>query len=356
MKRTLLTVLIAAMSLGTVWTDADAARLGGGRSSGMKRQAPPAQPAHTTPPSGQTAPQQAQTPPTPAQNAAPTAQPGAPMAAPAGATAAAAAAAPKRNWMGPVAGLAAGLGLAALFSHFGLGGALANIVTMILLALVAVVVVRLLMRWLGQRRSPGLQPAFGGASAGAGVGGTDWRSPSTGTAETPPVMRREALPSAGEPATLGTGAAAPVGETAMPTADRPDTPLSGAPASLPAGFDAPGFERIAKLLFLRLQAANDAGDLADLRRYTTPEMAAEFQLDIQQRAGASQHTDVMQFEAQVVDVADDAGQRVVSVRFAGLIREAREGAAAPFDEVWHFVQPAGGGDWRIAGIAQAQSA
>ena len=93
-------------------SDAQAKRMGGGGSIGksvtpMQRQAtPPARPA------------QQQTPPT--QQAAPAQQPaGAAAAAPAAAASQAASGASR--WMAPLAGLAAGLGLAALASHLGLG-------------------------------------------------------------------------------------------------------------------------------------------------------------------------------------------------------------------------------------------
>jgi len=130
--------------------------------------------------------------------------------------------------------------------------------------------------------------------------------------------------------------------------------VSSAPA-LPAGFDAAAFERTAKLIFIRLQAANDAADLEDLRRFTTPEMFAAARLDLQERpASIKQQTDVVQLHAEVLDVSDDNKQQVVSVRFHGLIREDLGGAANPFDEVWHVVKPADGGrEWAIAGIQQA---
>ena len=105
MKR-LLSVLAVVFSLGiaSVSMDAEAAkRLGGGKSMGTQRQAT-----------------QDKAP------AAPTAQNAAPATA-------GAAAAPSRSWMGPIAGIAAGLGIAALASHFGFGDELASMMTMALL-------------------------------------------------------------------------------------------------------------------------------------------------------------------------------------------------------------------------------
>src|SRR5688572_7696924 len=98
--------MIAALALFVPVLDAEAKRLSGG---GMKRTTPtqPANPA--TPP---------QNAPTQQQNAVPQQ-----AAAPTAGAAAAAAAPAKRSWMGPIAGLAAGLGLAALASHFGFGEA-----------------------------------------------------------------------------------------------------------------------------------------------------------------------------------------------------------------------------------------
>ena len=91
------------------------------------------------------------------------------QAAPAAGTAAAAAAraaaaaAPKRSWMGPIAGLAAGLGLAALASHLGFGEALANMMMIGLLVMAVLLVVGFVMR----KRAA----AQGGALAGAGGSG-----------------------------------------------------------------------------------------------------------------------------------------------------------------------------------------
>ena len=122
---------------------------------------------------------------------------------------------------------------------------------------------------------------------------------------------------------------------------------------MPAGFDSQEFERIAKMIFIRMQTANDAGDLNDLRNFTTPEMFAAVRLELQERGAVQQHTDVLKVEAEVLDVAEEADRQVVSVRFHGLIREERDAAASDFDETWHLVKPNDDGrSWAIAGIQQ----
>jgi predicted lipid-binding transport protein (Tim44 family) len=195
-----------------------------------------------------------------------------------------------------------------------------------LLGVVAVVAIRFLMRRFGPASqhhdtataTQGLQ--FAGAGA-APVGG--WTSPA--------------------------GAGASASAFTSPRAAE----LAQAAPSLPAGFDSAGFERIAKLIFIRMQAANDKADLEDLRQFATPEMFAVFRLELQERKGAAQQTDVVQLDAQVLDFVQEDARQVVSVRFHGLIREEQDGAATPFDEVWHLVKPVDASrEWAIAGIAQ----
>ena len=75
------------------------------------------------------------------------------------------------------------------------------------------------------------------------------------------------------------------------------------------------------MIFIRLQAANDVGDLNDLRAFTTPEMFAVVKLDLQERGGVAQRTDVVRVDAEVLDVAREADRQIVSVRFHGMIRK-----------------------------------
>jgi len=299
MLKLVLSLAVALSGLGFAAAEAEAKRLGGGGMSGLQRKAPARQ-APATPPSQQ----------------APAAAPGTPGAAPA--------AAPGRSWMGPIAGLAAGFGLAALMSHLGLGEEMANILTIVLLAVAAFWLVRFLARRFAPQQA-------GGAPQGMRYAGVDSR-------------RDTALPPTQAPLAGGSSATAAV---ASPV----PAPMASA---LPAGFDAEAFERIAKLIFIRMQAANDKADLDDLRQFATPEMFAVFKLDLQDRKGAAQQTDVVQLAAEVIDFEQEDARQVVSVRYHGLIREESGAPAAPFDEIWHLVKPLDGSrEWAIAGIAQA---
>lgn len=328
MKFWILALSAAVASAGFAPFDVDAKRLGGGGFSGMQRSTP----ARSTPDA---------TPPKPAQAAPATAG-----AAAAPATAgAAAAAAPKRSWMGPIAGLAAGLGIAALMSHLGMGAEFANIIMMVLLGVVAFIAIRFVMARMRsnavQRPAAGMNGLqFAGEAAGAGAGNA--------------APRGDVRPAPGSPSGSGSGSAWSSPAAAAPLALAGTAAVSDRPATLPADFDQPAFERIAKMIFIRMQAANDSADLADLRQFTTPEMYAAIKLDLQDRRDAAQHTDVVTVDAEVIDFADEALRQVVSVRYHGMIREEADGAASPFDEIWHLAKPVEGGQWAIAGIQQTR--
>ena len=303
MKHLLLAIsmTVTALSLSLSPTDADAKRLGADKPAGMQRAAP-------------------DKPGAPAHNAAPAAAPAAPAAP--------AATPPKRSWMGPLAGLAAGIGIAALFSHLGMGAgmgeAMGNILMMLLVAGVAFFAIRFVMSRMGGSRGG---PQLAGAGAPAP---TNWQP--TPNPE-PVAMARTAFdtaPQAQSLAAVGTVAALPV---------------------LPGGMAAADFERLAKMVFTRMQAANDAANLDDLRKFTTPELFASLRTDLQDRGNAKQQTDVVQIDAQVIEAVVENGNDIVTVRFHGLIREAVDAGVEPFNEHWHLVRPADGkSEWAIAGI------
>ncbi|HWU84359.1 MAG TPA: Tim44-like domain-containing protein, partial [Rhodocyclaceae bacterium] len=126
-------------------------------------------------------------------------------------------------------------------------------------------------------------------------------------------------------------------------------------ANIPPGFDAPAFLRQAKLNFVRMQAANDRGDMADIKNFTGPELFAEIQMQYEERGRSAQQTDVVQLDADLLDVSIEGSNEVASVRFSGQIRESAETAPARFDEVWHLLRPRDGSrGWVVAGIQQAE--
>jgi predicted lipid-binding transport protein (Tim44 family) len=310
MKRVLIAAFAVTIGLSTMISDAEAKRLGGGKSVGMNRSADTMK-APAAPPAKQA------------------------TAAPAAAPAAAAAAAPKSGmsrWLGPLAGLAAGIGLAALFSHLGMGEAMGNFVMIALLVLAAVVVFKLLFR----KKQP--EAEVGGMQyAGAGAGGV---SP-------PPQFDTPAGAGVGVGETAVAGATEAIGATGATAA--------ASARSIPADFDVEGFVRQAKLNYIRLQAANDRGDLDDIKQFTSPEMFAEIQMQFQERGKSVQETDVMVLNAELLDVTEEAAQYIASVRFFGQIREEAHAAPEAFDELWHLTKPRDGSrGWAVAGIQQFQ--
>lgn len=280
MKHLFLSLMLVIFTFGMVAPEAEAKRLGGGGSFGMKRSTPPA--------------------------AAPQQNLSRPAAAPP-----AAGAQPRRSWMGPIAGLAAGLGLAALFSHLGMGEGMANFVMIALLAAAGFMLFKFLFRRNSAAAPQGMK------YAGATQGG----------AQTTPYDAQPNFSSGSERA--------------------PQV------STIPSDFDANGFARQAKLNFIRLQAANDAGNLEDIREFTTPEVFAEISMQLNERGATAQHTSVVDLDADVVEVAEEGDRYIVSVRFTGLLREDEASAPAAIDEVWHLVKPTSGdAGWRIAGIQQ----
>ena len=212
---------------------------------------------------------------------------------------------------------------------------MANFLLIALLAGGAVMLVMFLVR-----RFAGGTPARGLATAGAGGPQGAWPQPAM------PLERR--LEPTPLPA-MNTGPS-PVGAMSAPLAPAAVAdPI--ARVFVPASFDTEGFTRTAKQIFIRLQAAHDAADLDDLRRFTTPELYASIRLDIQERGNVLQQTDVLKVDAEVLDVAHETDRQIVSVRFHGQVVEEKGAAPIAFNEVWHLVKPNDDSSpWSIAGI------
>jgi predicted lipid-binding transport protein (Tim44 family) len=133
-------------------------------------------------------------------------------------------------------------------------------------------------------------------------------------------------------------------------------PASGAgsvAAAVPAGFDTAGFLRAAKLNFVKLQLANDAGKLDEIREFTTSELFDELRRDVLARPAEEQQTDVVSVNADLLELASEKDSHWASVRFSGMVREMPAGAPVGFEEIWNLVKPADGSSgWLLAGIQQ----
>jgi predicted lipid-binding transport protein (Tim44 family) len=145
----------------------------------------------------------------------------------------------------------------------------------------------------------------------------------------------------------------------MGGSERVQLPAGGAPATtaaalaVPAGFDAPTFLRAAKLNFVKLQLANDAGKLDEIREFTTGELFDELRKDVMTRPADDQATDVVSLNADLLEVATEQDAHWASVRFSGMVRETPGSAPVGFEEVWNLVKPANGSSgWLLAGIQQ----
>lgn len=340
---------LACTALVAVTVDAEAKRVGGGRSTGTQRStanpqtSTPATPAATpNAPAGPTA--AAAAPAVPAAGAVPgkPATPGAAAPAAAAGTAGAAAAGAAKTgmsrWLGPIAGIAAGLGLAALMSHLGLSEAFGSLMLMLLVGVAVIALVMFFLRRRAQSQSPsGLQ--YAGAGAGAAGGGVPLGY------ETRPAPAGSPLERSGNAFGGATPAPQPAFEPAVAA-----TPA--APASLPPGFDAAGFLQHAKANFNALQAAFDKADLATIRDVTTPEMYEEIKRDLTAR-GSHRPTEVVRLDASIMEVTTEDSRHWVSVRFTGLTREDGAELATPFDEMWNLSKPVDGSSgWSLAGIQQ----
>jgi predicted lipid-binding transport protein (Tim44 family) len=304
MKQRLLVALAAVALAGFFVTEADAAKMGGGRSLGAQRS--------TIAP--RTAPPPASTPSGAASQPVMPATPGATLPARPAAPAAAPAASGASRWLGPIAGIAAGIGLAALLSHFGLPEGFGTFLLLALLAIGVIFIVRLLFARRAQNERPLAYAAERSASPAF---------------DTPPAPKW-----GGAQRVEPTLAAQGPGRNAFPP-----------------GFDAAGFARHAKQQFVRLQAAYDAGDRKTLADVMTPEMIDEILRELD--SGAPRRpTKVETLAAEVLDVETQGDQHWASVRFTGTLRE-EDSAPVAFDEVWNLTKPEDGSSgWLLAGIQQ----
>ena len=314
-------VVASVFVLGAPVLEAEAKRLGGGLNIGRTAPSPARTAPTAVPPKPAAQPQTAPQ----GQNAqAAKANPAAPAAAQAG----------RSSWMGPLAGLAAGLGLAALASYLGFGEELMSLMLVVLAVVAGVVLIRMIM---GRRQAPAgsfSQPAMARSGYGNQELGAEARPGNSG-------WTQHGGSSAGG-FIAATEASAPVVEDVSPA-------------------EIENFLSAARQQFTQLQAIWDSGDINTLADFCTPEMTRELSHQIAGRRGSLSQTQVVSLDASWLGMAqgvDDFGKPVDEVRihFSGLIRESADGDATNFDEIWTLHRPLeanGKSGWLLAGIAQA---
>lgn len=108
---------------------------------------------------------------------------------------------------------------------------------------------------------------------------------------------------------------------------------------------------LARLSFLRLQAAWDLADLGALRDFATAPLLDDLRHQLAQRGPGPNRTEVLQLSARLLSLDDLQEARLASVEFSGFIREQHERDAAPFRELWMLASvKAAGPGWKLARV------
>ncbi|ADP13856.1 Tim44 domain-containing protein [Achromobacter sp. SD115] len=313
-------IAISGAALVTASFDAEARRAGGGSSVGRQS-------------SNVTQQRQATTPPAAANNTAgATAAPAAAGAATAGAAGAAAKSGASR-WLGPIAGIAAGLGIAALLSSMGLSGAFAEFLgSALLIAAVVFAVMFIIRRLRGAGPRTATQGAFNGSNNTPGQ-------------QQQPMWRESLKPAAPAAAAAVAAPVAAAAPAAMPKAGDDNNWF------VPGDFDTPNFLKQAKDQFVRIQAVWDSGSTDGLREFLTDDLITELKPQLAERGAAPNKTEVVLLNAEMLGIETVSDGHLASVRFSGMLREAPGAEAFRFEEVWNLFKPANGG-WLLAGIQQ----
>lgn len=119
----------------------------------------------------------------------------------------------------------------------------------------------------------------------------------------------------------------------------------------PTGFEPEAFIRATKVTFIRLQAAYDQKNEHDLAEFTAPDVFGEIKMQLNERGDTPNKTEVVNLEAELLNVSKQAIGTLASVRFTGFIKE-NDAPMSPLDEIWHFRKLDPHTDWVIAGIQQ----
>lgn len=228
----------------------------------------------------------------------------------------------RKPFLGPIGGLAAGLGLAALFGYLGFGEGMASFLGTLLMLVLGFFLIRALFRMLAG--SAVATPAYQGQGA--------------------QLNRRQELEFPQYPAQVNAG------KNSYLESEPVQEDVSSSFKAVPAGFDESAFLESAKKFYVMIQAEFDKGDLNALREYCTDEVLAFAQQEILERGDQLNHTSVVTLEAELMGFETDVDEELATVAFSALIREEKDSVAHEIHEMWIMSRPKQGGGWLLAGI------
>ena len=289
---TFLAFVLSTVSVFLAFDSAEARRMGFGRSIGksppIKRQVIP--PSNT---------QAVKKPAAPVNNAA-------------------AANKSRGGFMGPLAGIAAGLGLAALASYLGIGEEIMSLLLIMLIGVAIFFVFRFFSRRMLNK------PSYEGVSNN---------------------LNRSVFEDSNHPNTIKNRPSSNIREDISDSSEINDEEKNN-------------FIKNAKSQFIDIQKIWDSGDIKKLSSYCTNEMLIELTSQISELRDKKNKTSFTELTAQweghdTFEGSDGKVYEEVYVLFSGLVRENEDGLTERFSETWTLQKSKEGNDgWLIAGISQ----
>lgn len=232
---------------------------------------------------------------------------------------------------GMMGGLLAGGLLGALFA----GGAFEGIQMMDMLILGGIAF--LLYKLMSSRRGPATTAAAANpaTAAAGGLGGVPFDTASSRRVFDVPHIGHGTT---ARPAAIAMGASAGFGADQVPF-------------NFPPGFDLNSFLLGAREHYRTLQTAWNTGDFDKIREYVVPELVNELRSE-RESLGGEQHTEVLFVDAEIVRADVRGGTAELSVKFTGSCRDTVEGTEEAFVDLWHLTRDtaSAGAPWMMVGI------
>jgi predicted lipid-binding transport protein (Tim44 family) len=106
--------------------------------------------------------------------------------------------------------------------------------------------------------------------------------------------------------------------------------------SVPQGFDQDDFMKGAKAVYTRLQSSWDKRDIEDIRHFTSKEVWEEINRQAKEDPTPSK-TEILRVNARLLEVSSSNSHTVATVLFDVMMRESKEeDMANEVREIWHF--------------------